>query len=68
MRDLQKRNRQDEMLRIDIAETLLVEALTDPARRAALLREAGAMIDATPATIRSQVEVKQIRERIRAAS
>jgi hypothetical protein len=56
------------LLRVEIAETLLVEALTDPARRAALLREAGAMIDATPATIRSQVEVQQIRERIRAAS
>jgi tetratricopeptide (TPR) repeat protein len=67
MRDVQKRNRQDEELKVAVAKTLYVEALTDPARRAALLREAAAIIDATPLTIQSLGDVRLWRNRIRAA-
>jgi hypothetical protein len=68
MREVQKRNRQDEQLRFEIAKTLFVEALTDPPRRAALLHEATAMMDALPESMRSLGEVKRWRERVRAAS
>jgi hypothetical protein len=67
MRDLQKRNRQDLMLNVAIARTLYGEALTDPARRAALLREAAAMLDALPANVRKLADVRRLRDDVRAA-
>jgi hypothetical protein len=68
MRDLQKRNRQDLMLKVDIARTLRAQALADPDQRAALLREAAAMLDALPPQIRELVDVRRLRDQIGAAA
>ncbi len=64
MRGLQQRNRQDAMVNVEIAKTLYVAALTDPARHDALLREATAMMDAAPASIRGLLDVQLWRGRM----
>jgi hypothetical protein len=64
MRGLQQRNRQDEMVKVEIAKTLYVAALTDPAHHDALLREATALMDAAPAPIRGLLDVQLWRRRM----
>jgi hypothetical protein len=44
-----------------------VQALTDPAQRATLLHEAGALLDAAPALLRSLHDTQQWRQRIESA-
>jgi hypothetical protein len=67
LQGLQKKNKGEYVISVEFAKALYVESLTDPARSGALLREAAAVIDATPATVRSLREVEYWRERIRNA-
>jgi hypothetical protein len=67
-RELAARNRGDATQTGELAVAIYVEALTDPKRRAALLREAAALIDGMPPELRALHSMRRWRERIRAAS
>ncbi len=49
-RELAARNHGDEVQRLELAAALYAQALADPQRRAALLRESRALLDGIPAT------------------
>jgi len=67
-RDLAARNRGDQQQRIEMASALYVQSLTDPGRRAALLRESGALLAGLPASMKSLDSVRIWTERVRAAT
>ena len=66
-RELAAKNHGDRWQRLELAAALYAEALTDGKRRAALLREAAALVDGLPATLKALHDVRQWRERIGAA-
>jgi hypothetical protein len=63
-RDMQSRNHGDMDTQTQLAFALYVQATIEPAGRAALLREAAALIDTAPAEYRSQFTPRLWRERI----
>jgi tetratricopeptide (TPR) repeat protein len=65
-RELMARNHGDQLLPVELASALYVQALCDRARSAALLHEAGALIDGIPAELRATPDIRQWRERIAA--
>jgi hypothetical protein len=67
-RELAARNHGDATQTGELAVAIYVEALTDPKRRAALLREAAALIDGMPPELRALHSMRRWRERIRTAS
>jgi hypothetical protein len=52
-RDLAARNRGDVQQRIELASALYVQSLTDPGRKATLLRESRALLDGLPADVKA---------------
>ena len=66
-RELAARNRGDQWLPLELAGALYAEALSDPARSAALLREAAALVNGLSPQLRTVYDVRQWRERIRQA-
>jgi tetratricopeptide (TPR) repeat protein len=68
LRDLQTRNRGDGQIAVELAATLYVQALIEPAQRARLLRESAAILDALPAGLRNLLSVRQWRARVREAA
>ena len=66
-RELAPRNHGDVWLPLELASALYAQALTDPKQRAALLKEASALVDALAPVLRPLHEVQQWRERIREA-
>jgi len=66
-RELAARNRGDRWQPKELAAALYVEALTDPAKRVALLHEGSALIDRLVPEVRATHEARQWRARIDAA-
>jgi hypothetical protein len=66
-RELAAKNRGDRWQTLEFASALYAEALTDPKKSAALLREATALVAGLPATMSSVHDVRQWRERIHQA-
>jgi len=66
-RELAAKNHGDQWLPLELAAALYAEALAEPARSAALLREAGGLIDGLSPELRTVHDVRQWRERIRQA-
>jgi len=66
-RELAARNHGDRWQPVELARALFAQALTDKTRSTALLREAAALLDATPPAIRNLHDIKQWRERVRSA-
>jgi len=61
-------NHGDQWVTVELAAALYAEALCDPPRKAALLREAAAKLDAAPASIRALHDTRSWRNRIDAAA
>lgn len=66
-REVQARNRGDYDIQSLLANALYVQAMLEPAHRAALLQEAAGLLDAAPPAFRQLAYVKVWRNRIRAA-
>ncbi len=66
-RELAAKNHGDQWQPLELAAALYAESLTDEKNRAALLREAAALVDRLPSTLRPLHDVRQWRERIQAA-
>ena len=66
-RELAAKNHGDQWLPLELAGALYAEALSDPARRAALLGEAAALVNGLSPQLRTVYDVRQWRERIRQA-
>ena len=66
-RELAARNHGDQQQHVELARTLYAQALIEPAKRAALLREAASLLDSVPAQMRALHSVQLWRERVRAA-
>lgn len=66
-RALAAKNMGDRWQTLELASALYAEALADPKKGAALLREAAALVDGLPATMRPVHDVRQWRERIHQA-
>jgi hypothetical protein len=67
-REFAARNRGDVQQRIEMASALFVQSLTDPGRRAALLREARALLDSLPAEAKALYTTRLWADQLRAAS
>jgi hypothetical protein len=67
-RELAARNHGDATQTGELAVAIYVEALTDPKRRAALLREAASLIDGMPPELRALHSMRRWRERVRTAA
>jgi tetratricopeptide (TPR) repeat protein len=65
-RNLMAHNHGDQLLPVELAGTLYVQALCDRTHAAALLSEAATLIDRTPAELRATPDIRQWRERIAA--
>jgi hypothetical protein len=63
-RELAARNRGDRWVPQELAAALYVQALTDPAKRTALLHEAAVLMDGLGPEIRSTHDVRQWHGRI----
>jgi hypothetical protein len=63
-RELAARNRGDRWVPEELAAALYAQALTEPTHRAALLHEAGALLDGLVPEVRSTKEVRDWRSRI----
>jgi len=63
-RDLATRNHGDQWQHVEMASALYVQALCDPPRHAALLKEAGTLIDSVPAAMRTLHSVRRWHDRI----
>ena len=57
-RDLAARNHGDELQHIEMARALYAQALTDPQRRSALLRESSTLLQGIPNSMKSLVSVR----------
>jgi len=66
-RELAAKNRGDRWQPLELACALYAEALTDKSKSSVLLREAAALVDSLPATLRALHDIRQWRERILAA-
>ncbi len=66
-RELAAKNHGDQWLPVELAGALYTEALSDPARSAALLGEAAALVNGLSPQLRTVYDVRQWRERIRQA-
>ncbi len=66
-RELAAKNHGDRWQPLELAAALYAQALTDGKKRAALLREAAALVDGLPAALRALHDVRHWRERIGAA-
>jgi tetratricopeptide (TPR) repeat protein len=67
-RELAARNRGDELQTMELAFALYAQALTDPARRGALLAESRALLAGLPAPMKSLESVRFWSERVRQAT
>jgi tetratricopeptide (TPR) repeat protein len=67
-RDLAGRNRGDQMQKVEMAGALYAQALADPPRRAALLRESRALLDGLPGPVKALNSTRRWADRVRAAS
>jgi AAA+ ATPase superfamily predicted ATPase len=63
-RELAARNQGDQWQHVELASALYAQALVDPPRRVALLKEAGKLVDSTPAEMRELRSVRLWRDRI----
>ena len=66
-RELAAKNHGDRWQTLELASALYADALADPKKSAPLLREAAALIDGLPPTIRDVHDVRLWRDRIRQA-
>jgi hypothetical protein len=67
-REWSARNHGDVWQPTELAAALFAEALADPPHRAALLKEAAALLDAAPPQLKSLRIIRQWRERVAEAS
>jgi hypothetical protein len=63
-RELAARNHGDQWQHVELASALYAQALVDQPRRVALLKEAGKLVDSTPAEMRELHSVRLWRDRI----
>jgi hypothetical protein len=66
-RELAARNHGDLWQPVELAGALFAQALSDPTKSAALLREAAALLDNTPQALQGLHDVKQWRQRVHEA-
>jgi hypothetical protein len=66
-RELKAKNHGDRWQPTELAAALYAQSLAEPKQRAALLREATMLLDGVPPTLQSLHDIRQWRERIRAA-
>jgi AAA+ ATPase superfamily predicted ATPase len=66
-RELSLKNHGDRWQPLELAGALYAEALTDPKKSAALLREAAALVDGLPPSLRALHDVRRWRDRIHLA-
>jgi hypothetical protein len=67
-RDLAARNQGDELQKLELAAALYAQALADPSRRAALLRESRGLLGGLPGPMKSLATVRTWTRRIQDAS
>ncbi|HET8692348.1 MAG TPA: hypothetical protein VFM30_09495, partial [Steroidobacteraceae bacterium] len=67
-RDLAARNQGDELQKLELAAALYAQALADPSRRAALLRESRGLLAGLPGPMKSLATVRTWTRRIQDAS
>ena len=67
-RELASRNRGDEIQKVEMAAALYAQALADPQRRSALLRESRSLLEGLPGPVKSLVSTRTWADRVRAAS
>jgi hypothetical protein len=67
-RDLAARNHGDQQQRIELASALYVQALTDPARKSALLGESRRLLDGLPGTVKALNSTRFWADQVRPAS
>ncbi len=66
-RDLASRNRGDQNQKVEMAAALYAQALSDPARRAALLREAQALLASLPGPVKALKSTRTWSDRVAGA-
>ena len=67
-RGLAARNHGDQQQRIELAAALYVQSLTDPQRRAALLREARVLLDSVPPEVKALNSTRLWADQVRSAA
>ena len=67
-RELATRNHGDQQQHVELARTLYAQAIIEPAKRAALLREAATLLDAVPPQMQGLRSVQLWRVRVREAA
>ena len=67
LRELAAKNHGDQWLPLELARALYAEALAEPKKSSALLREAAGLVESLSAELRPLHQVRQWRERIRRA-
>jgi hypothetical protein len=67
LRELTRQNHGDRWLPLELASALYAQALADPVRGTALLREAAALVEGLAPQLRPLHDVRQLRQRILAA-
>jgi hypothetical protein len=66
-RQLSQHNHGDQWLPLELAQALYAQALSQPARREALLREAAALLDSAPAEMRPLHDTRLLRQLVESA-
>jgi hypothetical protein len=66
-RELAGKNRGDQIQKVEMAAALYAQALADPARRTALLRESRALLESVPGPVKALASTRSWVERVRAA-
>jgi tetratricopeptide (TPR) repeat protein len=66
-RQLSRHNHGDQWLPIELAQGLYAQALSEPARREALLHEAASLLDSAPAEIRPLHDIRLMRQLVGSA-
>jgi hypothetical protein len=66
-RELSRHNHGDQWLPIELAQGIYAQALSEPARREALLREAASLLDSAAAEIRPLHDVRLLRQLVESA-
>ena len=67
-RELASKNRGDQIQKVEMAAALYAQALADPQRRSALLRESRSLLEGLPGPVKSLASTRTWADRVRAAS
>jgi len=67
-REIARHNHGDQIQKVEMASALYVQALVDPQRRTALLREARSLLDSVPGPVKALASTRTWSDRIREAA